>query len=44
MPNSDIEDYVLKLDELLLAKMEMLNQVRSKLIVFYQNLKKEEML
>jgi kinesin family protein 2/24 len=44
MPNSDIEDYVLKLDELLLAKMEMLNQVRGKLVGFYQNLKKEEML
>lgn len=44
LPNSDIEDYVIKLDELLLTKMEMLNQVRSKLIGFYKNLKKEEML
>jgi hypothetical protein len=36
--------YVEKLDELLLKKIEMIGNVRAKLLGFYKNIKKEEML
>jgi len=43
-PQSDIEDYVTSLDNMLLKKMEMISTVRSKLATFYTHLKKEESL
>lgn len=41
-PSSDIEAYVKSLDALLLQKMQMIGDVRKKLVGFYQNLKREE--
>lgn len=43
-PSSDIEAYVISLDALLFKKMQLISDVRSKVVGFYQNLKKEEML
>jgi kinesin family protein 2/24 len=33
--NSDVLDYAVKLDEILLRKIEMISQVREKLVKFY---------
>ena len=41
-PQSDIEQYVGKLDSILLNKMEHILNLRSKLAKFYKHLKKEE--
>ena len=41
-PGSDVEDYVLQLDKLLLHKMEMIGMVRQRLVDFYTHLKLEE--
>lgn len=41
-PNSEIEEYVYKLDGILMQKMEHIFKVRSKLASFYKHLKKEE--
>ena len=41
-PQSDIEEYVDKLDSILLLKMEHILSLRSKLANFYKHLKKEE--
>jgi hypothetical protein len=39
-----VVDYAIKLDEILLKKIEMITGVREKLVKFYQNVKKEEAL
>lgn len=41
-PQSDIEEYVGKLDKILLNKVEHILTLRSKLSNFYKHLKKEE--
>ena len=41
-PQSDIEQYVGKLDNILMNKMEHILNLRSKLAKFYKHLKKEE--
>ena len=41
-PQSDIEEYVDKLDGILMRKMEHILGLRSKLANFYKHLKKEE--
>ena len=41
-PQSDIEEYVDKLDNILMKKMEHILGLRSKLATFYRHLKKEE--
>ena len=41
-PQSDIEEYVDKLDGILMRKMEHILGLRSKLASFYKHLKKEE--
>jgi|LauGreDrversion4_2_1035121.scaffolds.fasta_scaffold1618505_1 hypothetical protein len=33
--NSDVLDYAVRLDEILLSKIEMISQVREKLVKFY---------
>ena len=43
-PQSDIEEYVDKLDGILMKKMERILTIRSKLANFYKHLKKEESL
>ncbi len=43
-PQSDIEEYVDKLDGILLRKMEHIMKLRSNLAGFYKHLKKEESL
>jgi len=43
-PQSDIEEYVEKLDGILMRKMERILGLRSKLANFYKHLKKEESL
>jgi kinesin family protein 2/24 len=40
-PQSDIEIYVKKLDQILLKKMEMIGSVRQKLVRFHQHLEEE---
>ena len=41
-PNSNIENYIEKLDSLLIEKMAMIAQMREKLIKFHRNVKREE--
>ena len=41
-PQSDIEDYVKTLDNILIQKMELIGEVRNRLATFYSHLKKEE--
>ena len=43
-PQSDIEQYVQHMDDILLKKMEHICSLRSKLANFYKHLKKEESL
>ena len=43
-PQSDIEEYVDKLDNILLRKMQHILGLRSKLSTFYKHLKQEESL
>ena len=41
-PGSDIEDYVVQLDTMLMHKMELIGVVRQRLVDFYTHLKLEE--
>ena len=41
-PGSDVEAYVVKLDKILVQKIEMMTDLRKQLLDFYKNLKTEE--
>ena len=41
-PGSDVEAYVVKLDKILLQKIEMMTGLRKTLLDFYRNIKTEE--
>lgn len=43
-PGSDVENYVVKLDKILLQKIEMMTSLREQLLNFYKNIKTEEAL
>ena len=43
-PGSDVEDYVNKLDSILVHKMQIISDVRTKLLTFHKHLKTEEVL
>ena len=43
-PGSDVEDYVNKLDAILVHKMQIISDVRTKLLTFHKHLKTEEVL
>ena len=43
-PGSDVESYVVKLDKILLQKIEMMTGLRKQLLDFYKNIKTEEAL
>lgn len=41
-PGSDVENYVMKLDKVLIKKIDMMNDLRRQLLDFYKNIKTEE--
>ena len=41
-PGSDVEDYVKKLDKILVQKIDMMTDLRKQVLDFYKNLKTEE--
>ena len=41
-PGSDVENYVEKLDKVLIKKIDMMNDLRKQLLDFYKNIKTEE--
>jgi kinesin family protein 2/24 len=41
-PGSDVENYVEKLDKVLVKKIDMMNDLRKQLLDFYKNIKTEE--
>ena len=41
-PGSDVENYVEKLDQLLVKKIEMMVELRRNVLDFYKNIKTEE--
>lgn len=41
-PGSDVENYVMKLDKVLIKKIDMMNELRRQLLDFYKNIKTEE--
>ena len=41
-PGSDVEAYVVKLDKILLQKIDMMTGLRKTLLDFYKNIKTEE--
>ena len=43
-PGSDVEQYVVNLDQIILKKMEKLSSLRSQLLEFYTNIKTEQLL
>jgi len=43
-PGSDVDDYVGSLDQLLCHKMELIQVMRNKLVIFREHLKEEELL
>lgn len=43
-PGSEVEKYVVKLDEILLSKIKKLEALRKDVHEFYKNIKTEEML
>jgi kinesin family protein 2/24 len=43
-PGSDVEEYVTKLDTILMNKIKIITDMRTKLIGFHKNLKTEEVL
>jgi len=43
-PGSDVESYVIKLDKILLQKIEMMTTLRKQTLDFYKNIKTEEAL
>ena len=43
-PGSDVENYVEKLDKILEKKIEMMTDLRRRVLDFYKNIKTEEQL
>lgn len=43
-PGSDVENYVEKLDKILERKIEMMTELRRRVLDFYKNIKTEEQL
>lgn len=43
-PGSDVEEYVTNLDQMLLKKIQMIQETRSQLVTFHKHLKTEESL
>lgn len=43
-PGSDVEEYVTNLDQMLLKKMQMIQEIRDQLVTFHKHLKTEESL
>lgn len=43
-PGSEVEDYVVKLDSILVMKMQKIMDIRTKLLSFHKQLKTEEVL
>mmetsp|Transcript_8455 Transcript_8455/g.14190 ORF Transcript_8455/g.14190 Transcript_8455/m.14190 type:complete len:113 (+) Transcript_8455:2758-3096(+) len=41
-PGSDVENYISKLDKILIQKIDMMSDLRKQLLNFYKNLKTEE--
>ena len=41
-PGSYLENYVMKLDKVLVKKIDMMNDLRRQLLDFYKNIKTEE--
>jgi hypothetical protein len=41
-PGSDVENYVEKLDKVLIRKIDMMMDLRKQLLDFYKNIKTEE--
>jgi hypothetical protein len=41
-PGSDVEEYIMNLDEILKAKMDMIHIIRSQVSSFYDNIKEEQ--
>jgi hypothetical protein len=41
-PGSDVENYVEKLDKVLVRKIDMMMDLRKQLLEFYKNIKTEE--